>query len=66
MWAYGRMCILGLQSLSNLWSKFDFFTMSWNWIRLCMVLCGYIILIYPKVKVYTNFQFIYLMGKGIL
>jgi len=31
-----------------------------------MVLCGYIILIYPKVKVYTNFQFIYLMGKGIL
>lgn len=30
------------------------------------MLCGYIVFIYPKVRVYLKFQFIYLKGKGIL
>jgi hypothetical protein len=30
------------------------------------MLCGYIVFIYPKVRVYIKFQFIYSKGKGIL
>ncbi len=30
------------------------------------MLCGYIVFIYPKLRVYINFQFIYSNGKGIL